>query len=139
MSFSAPEGYVTNNLDCNDDSPGTTVGISYRDADGDGYGNPSVSVPECTPPAGYVANPNDCNDGNAAINPGATEITNGVDDDCDGLVDENSNVLDLPDDLFQDTNGDGIDGTEAQAIFVSSTETTRTDQTFSEENHWRGS
>ena len=120
MAFAAPEGYVADNTDCNDDNPGTTAGTFYRDADGDGYGNPALTANGCTPPAGHVGNPNDCNDGNASINPGATEITNGIDDDCDGLIDENV-VADLPDDAFQDTNADGIDGTETAAIFVSST------------------
>ena len=41
------------------------------DGDGDGY-NSSV----------------DCNDADAAVHPGALEVCNGVDDDCDGLVDE---------------------------------------------------
>jgi hypothetical protein len=35
-----------------------------------------------------VANAGDCNDGNAAINPGAAEICNAVDDNCDGHIDE---------------------------------------------------
>ncbi len=30
----------------------------------------------------------DCNDTNAAIRPGGTELCNGVDDDCDGAIDE---------------------------------------------------
>lgn len=37
---------------------------------------------------GYCSNINDCNDGDARINPGAEEKCNSVDDDCDGLVDE---------------------------------------------------
>ncbi|MEP7264452.1 MAG: LamG-like jellyroll fold domain-containing protein, partial [Bacteroidota bacterium] len=52
--------------------PGTlTVTGCQADADGDGY-NSTV----------------DCNDNNAAIHPGAVEICNGVDDDCNGLVDD---------------------------------------------------
>ena len=57
----------------------------YRDADGDGYGNPLVVINEFSPPDGYVINNLDCNDGNGAVHPGTPEICNGIDDDCDGL------------------------------------------------------
>jgi hypothetical protein len=119
MAFDAPDGYVSNNMDCNDDNPGLGPTTWYRDADGDGYGTTATTISACLQPGGYVANGNDCNDNNAAINPGVAEIpANGIDDDCDGLVDE-AIVPDLPDDSFADTNGDGIDGTETDAVFVS--------------------
>ena len=37
---------------------------------------------------GYTVCDGDCNDQNAAIHPGAAEICNGLDDNCDGTVDE---------------------------------------------------
>ncbi len=69
--------------------PSTPVTTYYRDADGDGYGNPAVTLSATTQPAGYVADNSDCNDGNSAIHPGASEITgDGLDNNCDGQVDE---------------------------------------------------
>jgi hypothetical protein len=41
----------------------------YQDFDADGYGNPSVSLTQCTQPAGYVSDNQDCNDSNSGINP----------------------------------------------------------------------
>ncbi len=70
----------------------------YKDADGDGYGDPKSSLKACIQPAGYVANNTDCNDAKAAVHPGATEVCNGIDDNCNGSVDEG----------FADTDGDGL-------------------------------
>jgi hypothetical protein len=60
----------------------------YRDADGDGYGNAAVTVAGCAQPAGYVSQAGDCNDADAAIKPGAVEICDGKDNNCNGSVDE---------------------------------------------------
>jgi hypothetical protein len=84
---------ICNGID--DDCDGTaddglTFITYYADADGDGYGDendPGVSL--CADPgAGYSTSNDDCNDGNGSINPAATEICNGIDDDCDGQTDE---------------------------------------------------
>ena len=64
----------------------------YLDADNDGYyfGAPVFSC--SSPGASYVSSTvgaGDCDDNNAAINPGAAEICgNGIDDNCNGQIDE---------------------------------------------------
>jgi hypothetical protein len=65
-----------------------TSSVYYADADGDGYGDASSSTNACSQPAGYVTNSTDCNDTNSSVNPGATEVANGIDDNCNGTVDE---------------------------------------------------
>jgi len=76
----------------------------YTDADFDGYGVTSSAFSTCIDPGfGYSTEGGDCNDGNDAIYPGATEVCNGFDDDCDGSSDEG-----LPTETFYvDSDTDG--------------------------------
>jgi N-acetylneuraminic acid mutarotase len=69
--------------------------LFYRDADGDGFGDPAVSRSSCdgAAPAGYVDDYTDCNDAVGSAHPGASEIYNYIDDDCDGLVDEGASAV----------------------------------------------
>jgi hypothetical protein len=61
----------------------------YYDNDHDGYGNPNNSVQSCTTPAFYVTNNKDCDDNNNLIHPGASDLCNGLDGNCNGLANEN--------------------------------------------------
>ncbi|MEP7128273.1 MAG: T9SS type A sorting domain-containing protein, partial [Chitinophagales bacterium] len=62
----------------------------FADADGDMYGDAAITffATECLVPAGYVDNNLDCDDANAAVHFGAIEIGNGIDDDCNGIIDD---------------------------------------------------
>jgi hypothetical protein len=77
--------------DCDDsDASVWTFGIFFNDNDGDGYGSPAYALATCygaNIPSGYSTNSDDCFDSNSNVYPGATEICNGFDDNCDGIVD----------------------------------------------------
>ena len=77
----------------------------YADADDDGFGNAADAVFLTVAPAGYVADDTDCNDANAAINPDATELLDGIDNDCDGTPDDGFAVLTWYRDQDNDTWG----------------------------------
>ena len=59
--------------------------IQYRDLDGDGWGGPDL-VDQCEAMAGYVDQAGDCDDANESAYPGAPEWCDGVDNDCDGIA-----------------------------------------------------
>lgn len=62
----------------------------YRDSDGDGYGDPELSAIVChdAPPVDGVLVAGDCNDGNQRVHPGATEVCDSIDNNCNGEADE---------------------------------------------------
>ena len=65
-----------------------TSSVYYADTDGDGYGNASSSTNACSQPSGYVTDNTDCDDTRDTAYPGAPELANSLDDDCDGTIDE---------------------------------------------------
>ena len=63
--------------------------IWFRDRDLDRFGIAGESLFVPFPQAlDYALSSGDCDDSRPAVNPLATELCNGLDDDCDGLVDE---------------------------------------------------
>ena len=111
LSCLIPAGFILDNSDCNDADAainplatelcnaidddcnlliddGITFTHYYPDADGDGFGDPAFDIYACDFPAGYVTDYTDCNDADNAINPGAPELCNRMDDNCNLFIDE---------------------------------------------------
>ncbi|MEL6347440.1 MAG: putative metal-binding motif-containing protein, partial [Myxococcota bacterium] len=120
----APDGYVADNTDCDDDagavnpdageicndidddcdgltddedrSVNTATGTTfYADTDTDTFGDPDAARDACDRPFGYVTDNTDCDDDTTTVNPAAAEICNDIDDDCDGLTDDEDGSTDL--------------------------------------------
>jgi len=98
------DGFSEAQGDCNDFEPAVHpkgVEVPYNgidqncngldldvDLDVDGDGNTASSTWVCTQPAGYVPDSSDCDDGQASVSPEASEVGNGIDDNCNGNIDE---------------------------------------------------
>ena len=89
--------------DCDGEVDEDVGDVSFEDADGDGFGDPATATEACTVPEGHVPNANDCDDGDPAISPGAAEVCDGVDNNCDGALDEGLLLT-----YYADLDGDGF-------------------------------
>ncbi len=88
----------------------------YEDHDGDLHGDPARRVMACGITAGLATLGDDCDDANAAIQPAQIELCDGIDNNCNGTVDEDAR----PVTWYRDTDGDGF-GTSASGTQVSCT------------------
>lgn len=89
------------------DSSVADASTYYLDADNDTYGSPSDSTQSCTQPEGYVVDGTDCNDDDETVHPGATELCDGQDNNCDAVIpdDEIDDDSDSYVECSIDTNG----------------------------------
>ncbi|MFZ5478823.1 MAG: MopE-related protein [Myxococcota bacterium] len=77
----------------------------FADNDGDGFGESGGgSYEDCDPSEGFVPNDADCDDDDDTVFPGAADVCDRVDNDCDGETDEDPETW-LP--WHADLDGDG--------------------------------
>ena len=148
-----PLGYVDNDNDCDDLAPLTYPGAAeicdgtdnncdtytdegnaaptvwFADFDGDGYGNAALSITACNAPFATVADSTDCDDLDATSYPGATELCDGADNNCDTQIDEG--VLQT---FYLDSDGDGFGNPLAVTQACFQTPGTATNDTDCDDN-----
>jgi hypothetical protein len=91
--------------DCNGKVDEDVKTVWWIDFDGDGFGDSAANVTlACVLPEGHADNPSDCNDKDADVHPGATEVCDGVDNDCSGSADGDASDRIL---IYFDEDGDG--------------------------------
>ncbi|NBR13430.1 MAG: T9SS C-terminal target domain-containing protein, partial [Crocinitomicaceae bacterium] len=99
--------YVLNSSDCDDNNPNVdSITTWYLDSDNDGFGNLALTTQNCGQPVGYVANSTDCDDTNNQNNPNATEVFDGVDNNCNTIIDEGFILTTY----YEDLDNDGFGG-----------------------------
>lgn len=91
---------------------GIKLATFYGDADGDGHGDATQEGMGCSIPAGAVGLADDCDDADPTRYPHAAETCDGIDANCDGIVDTDLMVTFYED---RDADGYGADGVAPRA------------------------
>ncbi|USN52194.1 MAG: putative metal-binding motif-containing protein [Candidatus Nomurabacteria bacterium] len=84
---------------------GCIITSCFVDADNDGFGTGTALQVYGSCPAGRVTNNSDCNDANASQNPLQLEVCDMIDNDCDGMVNENLSCVSVT--CYTDADADG--------------------------------
>ena len=87
-----------------------TIQDWHADGDGDGYGSWAIVIAACEAPDGYVSDGTDCDDSDPSASPGLSEQCDGIDNNCDGEIDEG-----LATTFFIDYDADGY-GSDAYVV-----------------------
>jgi hypothetical protein len=126
-------GNVTDSTDCDDTDSGVNPGATevcdgvdqncniqideglpktgwFPDVDLDGFGDSGAGVQACAQPPGMVTDFHDCDDSDASVNPNATEVCDGADNNCNGFTDDADPTLDPIGaiDFWVDNDSDGF-------------------------------
>lgn len=99
---SATELCDTFDNDCDEQIDEEVTQLFYIDADQDGYGS-TATAEACVPSNGLSTNDDDCDDGESQVFPGAVEVCDAKDNDCDNMVDDGAESR-----CYQDGDGDGF-------------------------------
>jgi hypothetical protein len=94
--------------DVDEDPP--SGGTWYADDDGDGFGDPYDAITACQQPDGYLSDASDCDDADNDVYPGAPDLCDEEDSDCDTRVDEDGGGT-----WYEDRDGDGFGDAELDA------------------------
>ena len=70
------------------ESTAQDVQTLYLDSDGDGYGISSTTTLNCNIVSGYAVDSDDCDDTSNAVYPNAVELCDGLDNDCNDIIDD---------------------------------------------------
>lgn len=93
----------------NDCDGQTDEGFDYADRDGDGVGD-AARGGACDAAVSYVAEGGDCDDADASLGPLSCETCDGIDNDCDGSVDNTGAGAGCGEPIYIDEDGDGYGG-----------------------------